>query len=104
MNRCPVFRAFLALALLFAVVVSAQASPVFGSWTPIFKGIDHAVGTNDPNIAGNFPRLQVVQCVRVDLTDPDVQLFTTPPASSYVAESRETLTQTVPGILQQYKL
>jgi exopolysaccharide biosynthesis protein len=101
----PVFRAFLSLTLLFAAAFWAQASPVFGPWTPIFKGIDHGVGTNNPNIAGNFPNeWQVVHCVRVDLTDPDIQLFTTPRASSYVAESRETLTQTVPGILQQYKL
>lgn len=100
----PVFRAFLLLTPLFAAAFWAQASPVFGPWTPIFKGIDHGVGTNNPNIAGNFPRLQVVHCVRVDLTDPDVQLFTTPRASSYVAESRETLTQSVPGILQQYRL
>jgi exopolysaccharide biosynthesis protein len=91
--------------LLFAAAIGAQASPVFGPWTPIFKGIDHVVGTNNPNIAGNFPNeWQVVHCVRVDLTDPDIQLFTTPRASSYAAESRETLTQTVPGILQQYKL
>ncbi len=40
----------------------------------------------------------------MDLTDPDIQLFTTPRASSYVAESRETLTQEVPDFLQQYKL
>ena len=104
-KQCPVFRAFLSLTLLFAAAFWAQASPVFGPWTPIFKGIDHAVGTNNPNIAGSFTTgWQVVHCVRVDLTDPDIQLFTTPRASSYVAESRETLTQTVPGILQQYKL
>ncbi len=77
---------------------------MFGPWTPIFKGIDHAVGTNNPGIAGNFPELQVVHCVRVDLTDPDVQLFPTPRASSYVAESRETLTLSVPDFLKQYKL
>jgi hypothetical protein len=103
-KQCLDFRASLSLMLLLAAAFWASASPVFGPWTPIFKGIDHAVGTNDPSIAGNFPRLQVVNCVRVDLTDPDIQLFTTPRAPSYVAESRETLTQTVPGILQQYKL
>jgi hypothetical protein len=75
-----------------------------GPWTPIFKGIDHAVGINNPSIAGNFAELQVVHCVRVDLTDPDVQLFPTPRASSYVAESRETLDLSVPDFLKQYKL
>src|ERR1039457_2713952 len=69
-HQCPVFRAFLSLMLLFAAAFGAQASPVFGPWTPIFKGIDHGVGTNNPNIAGNFPNeWQVVHCVRVDLTD-----------------------------------
>src|SRR5215467_8267529 len=72
----------------------ASAGPAPGPWTPIFKGIDHAVGTNTPGIAGNFPELQVVHCIRVDLTDPDVRLFPTPPAPNPVAESRETITQT----------
>ncbi len=94
--------AFLALVLL--PFSAALAVPVLGPWTPIFKGIAHAVGTNDPSVAGNFPELQVVHCVRVDLTNPDVQFFTTPRASGYVAESRETLTLSVPDFLKQYKL
>ena len=92
------------LALVLLPFSAALAGPAIGPWVPIFKGIEHAVGTNDPNIAGNFPELQVVHCVRVDLTDPDVQFFTTPMASSYVAESRETLTLSVPDFLKQYKL
>ena len=92
------------VALVLLPFSAAVAGPAFGPWIPIFKGIDHAVGTNNPSIAGNFPRLQVVHCVRVDLTDPDVQLFTTPRASSYVAESRETLTLSVPDFLKQNKL
>jgi hypothetical protein len=83
---------------------AALAVPVLGPWTPIFKGIAHAVGTNDPSVAGNFPELQVVHCVRVDLTDPDVQFFPTPRASGYVTDSRETLTLSVPDFLKQYKL
>jgi hypothetical protein len=92
------------VALVLLPFSAALAGPAFGPWIPIFKGIDHAVGTNNPSIAGNFPRLQVVHCVRVDLTDPDVQLFTTPRASSYVAESRETLSLSVPDFLKQNKL
>jgi hypothetical protein len=83
---------------------AAIAGPTLGPWIPIFKGIDHAVGTNDPSIPGNFPELQVVNCVRVDLTDPDIQFLTTPRASGYVAESRETLTLSVPDFLTQNKL
>ncbi|HVV70436.1 MAG TPA: phosphodiester glycosidase family protein, partial [Verrucomicrobiae bacterium] len=67
-------------------------------------GIERAVGTNDPNVLGNFPRNQVVHCVRVDLTDPDIRLAATPRATGYIAESRETLTQTVPQFLTQNHL
>src|SRR5208282_1028556 len=97
-------RALALLALVFLPFSAALAVPVLGSWTPIFKGIAHAVGTNDPSVAGNFPELQVVRCVRVDLTDPDVQFFPTPRASGYVTDSRETLTLSVPDFLKQYKL
>src|ERR1019366_3565542 len=92
------------LSLVFLPLSATLAGPAIGPWVPIFKGIEHAVGTNDPNISGNFPRLQVVHCVRVDLTDPDVQFFTTPKASNYVAESRETLNLSVPHFLAQNKL
>jgi exopolysaccharide biosynthesis protein len=97
-------RSLLLVAPVLLSFSAALAGPTIGSWTPIFKGIDHAVGTNNPSIAGNFPELQVVHCVRVDLTDPDVQFLATPRASSYVAESRETLTLSVPDFLKQNKL
>jgi len=38
------------------------------------------------------------------LTDPNLQFFTTPKAPGYVAESRETLTLSVPDFLAQHKL
>ncbi len=69
-------------------------------WTPLFKGIDHALGTNYPD--GTIPRLQVVNCVRVDLQDPDVQLFTTPRITNYLAESRETASLSVSNFVKQY--
>src|ERR1017187_5549295 len=89
-------RSFPFLALVFLPLSAALAGPALGPWVPIFKGIEHAVGTNNPNISGNFSNLQVVHCVRVDLTDPDVRLFTTPKTTNYVAESRETLNLSVP--------
>jgi hypothetical protein len=42
--------------------------------------------------------------VRIDLTDPDIKLFSTPKASNPVPESRETLTLTVPNFLRQNSL
>ncbi len=92
------------LALVLLPFSAALAGPTIGPWVPIFKGIEHAVGTNNPNIPGDFPELQVVHCIRVDLTDPDVQFFTTPRASNYVAESRETLTLSVPDFLKKYQV
>ncbi|MGD0536352.1 MAG: phosphodiester glycosidase family protein [Verrucomicrobiota bacterium] len=92
------------LAWLTAGGLAATAAPMPGPWVPIFKGVAHAGGTNVPGIAGNFPRLQVVYCERVDLTDPDIRLFTTPRATGYVAESRETLSLTVPDFLKQNHL
>ena len=73
-------------------------------WTPIFEGIDRAVGTNYPDGSTPIPRRQSVNCVRVDLWHPDVQLFSTPPASNRVAESRETLSMSVSNFLKQYRL
>lgn len=92
------------LALILLPLSTALAGPALGPWVPIFEGIEQAVGTNDPNVAGNFPELQVVYCMRVNLTDPNLQFFTTPKAPGYVAESRETLTLSVPDFLAQHKL
>src|SRR5690349_18616929 len=104
----------LILPLLLSVFAfAASANIVVTPWKPIFKGVDRAVGTNLPAPATLFTnngvvhtnsRLQVVNCVRVDLTDPDVQFFTTPRASNYVAESRETTSLTVSNFLQSYGL
>jgi hypothetical protein len=102
--RAIIQRVFVA-GLWAWVSASGIATPVPGPWVPIFKGVDHSVGTNDPALPGSFPgKLQVVHCVRVDLRDPDVRLLATPRAPAYVAESRETLTQTVPSFLSQNKL
>lgn len=73
---------------------------VIPPWTPIYKGVELAVATNYPD--GTIPRLQVAHCVRVDLTDPDVQLFTTPRITNYVAESRETASLSVSNFVKQY--
>ena len=82
--------------------IDLRASPLPGPWAPSFKGIDLASGTNNPSIPGNFPNeWQVVRCVRVDLTDPDIHFCSTPRASAYNAESRETLTLTVPDFLKR---
>ncbi|PYL01686.1 MAG: hypothetical protein DME19_00780, partial [Verrucomicrobia bacterium] len=88
----------LLIAVALAALGPAQASTTLGSWVPIFKGIDHAVGTNTPG-GGGFPDLQVVHALRIDLSDPDIQLFSTPRFANYLAESRETAGLTVSDFL-----
>jgi hypothetical protein len=111
--QCSVPARFLKWIVLAAVLLpfaSAMGLPVPGGWTPLFKGVDQSSGTNNSSIAGNFtnpgfsPYMQVVRCIRIDLSDPDIRLFSTPRASGYVAESRETLTESVPDVLKQYSL
>lgn len=91
------------ILLLAAGILSARASTVLGPWVPVFKGIDHAVGTNTPG-GGGFSVLQVAHVMRVDLTDPDIQLFSTPRIADYVADSRETVVHTVSQFLTEYHL
>ena len=87
----------LQLALVFCSLVLSQASPIIGPWVPIFKGIDHAVGTNTPE--ANFPYLQVVHAIRIDLSDPDIRLLATPRITNYAVNSRETGGLTVKDFL-----
>lgn len=92
------------LALLCVLApFPVPAATVLGPWTPIFKGIDYSVSTNTPGGEG-FPRLQVVHAFRVDLADPDVRLFTTPPISNYTAGSSEVGGNTTSGFLTQHRV
>ena len=84
------------------VLPLAHAGMTVTPWIPTFKGIDLAVGTNIAD--ATIPRLQVVHCVRVDLTDPDVRLFPTPPATNYQTGFRETLSLTVSNFLKNHRL
>src|SRR5437762_10778114 len=100
-----------ALVLLITQTALLRADITVSSWTPIYKGVDHAVGTNCPPTTVNNngavfvdSTLQVAHCVRVDLSDPDVQLFATPRASNWVAESRETLSLGIANFIRNYKV
>ena len=82
-------KVLIALTLALIGLPSAQATIDIGPWVPIFKGIDHAVGTNTPG-GGGFAELQVMNALRVDLTDPDIHFYTTPRISNYMAGVQET--------------
>jgi hypothetical protein len=88
----------LIIPCLFAAL-TAQAVMSLGPWVPLFKGVDHAIGTNALPDA-TFPRRQSVNFLRVDLQNPDVQLLHTPPAPGPIPESRETLSMTTSNFLK----
>jgi exopolysaccharide biosynthesis protein len=83
-------------------LAAVHAEIVVTPWIPSFKGVDRAVGTNYAD--ETIPRLQVVNCVRVDLTDPDVQLFPTPRHPNYIADSSETASTSVSNFLKVHSL
>jgi len=89
------------LALLLGSCVLGRASVVLGPWTPLFKGIDHAVGTNVPDGSTPITVLQVMHAARVDLWDPDVQLMTDPRADNYAENTRETVSLSVGSFLRR---
>lgn len=90
-----ILAAFLGLTAVF----QATAIPALPEWTPIFKGIDHLVATNLPDRA-NYPNLQVGNALRINLTDPDIKLVTTPRIANYQQNFRETGGMTVSRFLQ----
>lgn len=89
----------IAVALLALSLAVAPAASTVTPWVPIFKGIEQATGTNN----GGAVELSV-NAVRIDLHDPDVRLFVTPPATNYVANQRETLLQTQREFLLEHNL
>jgi exopolysaccharide biosynthesis protein len=92
--------AFLVLALLCA---NASAATTMTQWSPQFKGIDSASGNNTPS--ATMPNQHVVHALRVDLTDPDIQLRTTPRVpSNYQPNTRETIGLTVSDFLVNNQL
>src|SRR5216684_3117417 len=91
---------FFPLVLLLDLT-TVKASIVVGPWAPIFKGVDHATGRMIPDAVD--PRLQAVNALRIDLTDPDVQLFTDPPCAN-CPSGTETIGLSTSGFLNAYGL
>lgn len=80
----------------------ARGEMLSSPWVPAYKGIDYSAGTNSAD--ATIPRRQVAHCFRVDLLDPDVRLFTTPPAPNPIRGSRETLFLSVSNFLKEQNL
>jgi len=92
--------------LIFLALSSqlAWSSLALGPWIPLFQGVDLAHGTNSPDSSTPIPVTQVAIIARVDLTDPNIALFTTPRITNYLAESRETAATTVSNFLANHGL
>jgi hypothetical protein len=92
---------FLSFLCLLTVVAAAPAATItVGSWVPIFKGIDLASGQQAAVTAGE--RNHKVLCLRIDLTDPDIVLFTTPKCTN--CGSFETTSDFTSDFLEQHGL
>lgn len=90
----------LALALgLTLFATCAPAATVLGPWVPLFRGIDHATGTNTAG-GGGFPDLMVMHCLRVDLTDPGIILHASPRRTNWVSNGTETSGYTCTNFLK----
>ncbi len=75
----------------------------FGPWRPLFKGVDYTAGTNEPNAV--YVRQQAMYAIRVDLTDPDIQLFAPPRCPNYAGDpGAEALGYTTTNFLRVYGL
>src|SRR5262245_48466028 len=88
------------LGLLFFCTPAMGALVTVGPWTPIFKGVDLASGQQQAQVGGELN--QRVLCLRVDLTDPDIQLFPTPHCTNGCVQ--ETLAENTSHFLEQYGL
>jgi len=84
----------LACCLFLIDLLPAAAVPELGAWVPKFKGIDHVIATNTAR-GGDFSNLMIANALRIDLTDPDIQLLSSPRIADYQANSRETAGMTV---------
>lgn len=92
-------RSILALGVLTLTALTAPAATVIvNPWTPIFKGIDIASGQQIATVGGEL-NLQLL-CYRLDLSDPDLVLFTTPKCTN--CAPYETLAQNTSHFLEQY--
>ena len=91
-------RSILAVGLTLFSFAAPAATITVGSWVPIFKGIDLASGQQEATVAGELNHRTL--CYRIDLSDPEVTLFTTPKCTN--CGNFETLAQNTSHFVEQY--
>jgi autotransporter-associated beta strand protein len=80
---------------LLLSALSACGTITVSSWSPLYRGIDVATGTADTNEA----RIQKVFTLRVDLSDPTIEFFSTPPTPN---GTNETIGQITTDFVETY--
>lgn len=85
---------------LLAANAALAATTNIGPWTPLFKGVDISYARVFG--AGN-ERTEAINCLRIDLTDPDISLLTTPKCTNNCAPY-EVLAENTSHFLEQYGL
>jgi len=86
------------LCLVAAATGTPAATTNIGPWTPLFKGIEHTF----VRVASTIPsEQQAINCLRIELTDPDISLFTTPHCTNC---TRDTVNQNTSHFLETYGL
>ncbi len=93
------FKFFLATILVYLFASKpAYAIANIKPWQPIFQGIEYSRGS-----LGDHQSYQIVNAMRVDLTNPHIHFFSTP-KSVGLSSPNQTITQTTSRFLEQYKL
>ncbi|HVV02437.1 MAG TPA: phosphodiester glycosidase family protein, partial [Verrucomicrobiae bacterium] len=90
----------LSAGLLLAVllwVLPAAATITVSGWSPLYRGIDFATGTAD----ASETRIQKVFTMRVDLTDPTIEFYSTPPTPN---GTNETIGQVTTDFVKSHGL
>lgn len=93
-------RIALSVLVWMLALLHVHAGMSITPWRPLYKGIELATGTNTPDATINFR--QVANCLKVDLQDPDVQLFATPRLTNYLVNSRETPSSSITTFVRGY--
>ena len=97
-------KVLIAALLCLATAPTARAGAYLSPWLPLYQGVDYATGTNTPSATASMPDLQVMRCVRVDLTDPDVRFITNPRISNFSLDKAEVAGTTVSNFLAKNKV
>lgn len=89
------FSVFLLATVTFA---TRAATTNIGSWTPLFQGVEIVYA----RVYGSTgERTEAINCLRIDLTNPDIELFTTPKCTNCALE---TLAENTSHFLEQYQV